>query len=77
MKTVMTTVNDDAPEEARWCAQYFDPMGRSWELLGAYRTAYRETETARRSNESTTYFATTYPLPGVEPERRFVSGLSP
>lgn len=80
--------NSDS-DESRWCARYFDHMDESEALLEAYQTAYRAapavrpngagtTGTTNRSpDQPTTYFATTYPLPNVEPAQRFVSGLSP
>ena len=72
-------------EEPRWCARYFDHMDESEALLEAYQTAYRAAPTGAETTEAanpssdqpTTYFATTYPLPNVEPAQRFVSGLSP
>ena len=82
----------DAPEEeAGWCARYFDHMGGGEALLAAYQAAHRATVVNRpndaegfaasnqagASPQPPTYFATTYPLPNVEPARRFVSGLSP
>ena len=78
----------DASEEARWCARYFDQMDKGEALLAAYQTAYREmadrshdatdsSTSNQSSDQPTTYFATTYPLPDVEPAQRFVSGLSP
>ena len=74
-------------EEAGWCARYFDHTDDG-ALLAAYQTAYRATvaglptenqelaETNQLPDPRTTYFATTYPLPNIEPERRFVWGLS-
>ena len=53
-------------EEGAWCARYFA------DINGAFNAAYR----ANDANLDV-YFATTYPLPNIEPERRFVSGLSP
>ena len=76
-------------EEPRWCARYFDHMDNSEALLAAYQAAYRATAAGRpngtgetgpnsqSSNQPPTYFATTYPLPNVEPAQQFVSGLSP
>ena len=69
-----------------WCARYFDHMDNHEALLTAYQTAYRAVAADRsseaendsavnQSDDPTTYFATTYPLPNVEPARRFVSGL--
>ena len=60
-------------EGVTWCARYFTDINQ------AFRTAYhanRGTDDANNENP-VVYFATTYPLPNVEPERRFVSGLSP
>ena len=56
-----------------WCARYFTDINQ------AFRTAYQDNRGTADANNANpdVYFATTYPLPNVEPERRFVSGLSP
>ena len=60
-------------EGEAWCARYFTDINQ------AFRAAYRANRGTDGANNASpdVYFATTYPLPNVEPERRFVSGLSP
>lgn len=57
-----------------WCARYMS------KLLDAFRSAYRQRRAATPGSDGQqqtdiVYFATTYPLPGVEPDKRFVVEL--
>ena len=82
---IVSQCPSDDSEEPQWCAWYFDHMDKSEALLAAYQTAYLAAPddpadgdgTTAATNPPSTYFATTYPLPNVEPAQRFVSGLSP
>jgi len=72
--TVSQCEADGAEAEGEtWCARYFTDISQAFRA--AYR-ANRGTDDARDESPEV-YFATTYPLPNVEPTRRFVSGLSP
>ncbi len=59
--------------EVSWCANYWS------DTIDAYNSAYRATiqlvakpESDGQQPSDIVYFATTYPLPGIEPEKRFV-----
>lgn len=64
----VATVKTCDDTETLWCAYYTN------ETIDAFRYADHLTSSTSGNGDqaSEAYFATTYPLPGIEPEKRFV-----
>lgn len=81
---VFSPTEEEAVEQNRefWCANYMDNI---LEAFNSARFAYAGADddtpisATPRLSEGTThpevYFGTTYPIPGIEPEKRFVAEL--
>ena len=62
---------EQVQQRVTWCARYFTDIRRAFDV------AYAAASDPGDGQSQDIYFATTYPLPNITPERRFVSGLSP